>query len=201
MLTLRKELWVAIVAALTAACSPPTTDQRADEEELGSQVVPQGALQKTPAAQDRVDLPTEEMTAVTVPDAISSLRKEFQGRLAGIYTTASSSSMIVVRLKGEDAPPRRVLKAAGQEIIIEFEAGAEHSVGELVAAYENKVPAIQALFPTLQGIGTDEKTGEIVVVVAAQGPAAEAALGKREDLLRLLKRPVRIEITANATME
>lgn len=198
---MRKQLWVAIVAALAVACSPPTTDQRAGEDELGSQVVPQRALQKAHAPQDNVDLTTKEMTAASVPDAVDNLRKEFEGRLAGIYMTSSPGSKIVVRLKGEDSPPRRVLKVARQEIVVEFEAGGQHSVGELVAAYENNIPAIQALFPTLQGIGTDEKTGEIVVVVAVQGPAAEAALGKREDLLRLLKHPVRIEITANETKE
>jgi streptogrisin C len=163
---------------------------KTDAEALSASTgIPFGQALKAVRAQD------------SAANSVTELRREFGGRVAGIYTVLSPDYKIVVRLKGQGAPNRRMLKLADGDVPIEFETGAQHSVDELVAAYEKNFAAVQALFPTLQGLGTDEKTGEIVVIVAAQGSAAETVRGKRDDLFRLLGHPVKIDVVANETTD
>lgn len=128
-----------------------------------------------------------------VGDGISALRQELGGRVAGISVVYAPDYKVVVRLKGNAAPSKRMLSAASGDIPVEFVTGAAASIEEMVASFERNLPAIRDLFPTLQGIGTDERTGEIAIVVHAAGSAAQVAKGKRDDLFKLLGHPVRIE--------
>lgn len=102
---------------------------------------------------------------------------------------------MVVRLKGAAPANRRLLKLADGDVPVEFEVGASATVDELVAAYERNYAAIKQLLPTLQGLGTDERTGDIMLLVQAAGSAAETVGGKKDDLFELLGHPVRIEVT------
>lgn len=141
----------------------------------------------------------EAMKAVRAQDGlgdeIDRLRKEFSGRIAGVYLVYEPEYKMVVRLKGQAPVNRRLLKLADSEVPVEFEVGASATAEELVAAYQRNLPAIRELFPTLQGLGTDERTGEIAVIVQAAGTAAETVRGKRDDLFKLLGHPIRIEVT------
>lgn len=127
-------------------------------------------------------------------DELDKLRKEHSGRVAGIYFVYEPEFKVVVRLKGQGAVDRRSLSLADGPVPVEFETGAEATAEELVDAYQRNLPAIRELFPTLQGLGTDERTGEVTVIVQAAGTAAETVRGKRDDLFKLLGHPVRIEV-------
>jgi hypothetical protein len=129
-----------------------------------------------------------------IGDEIDKIRKEHSGRIAGIYFVYEPEYKMVVRLKGQAPVNRRLLKLADAEVPVEFEIGAGATTDELVDAYQRNLPAIRTLFPTLQGLGTDERTGEITVVVQATGTAAQTVRGKKDDLLKLLGHPVRIEV-------
>lgn len=136
-----------------------------------------------------------------VGDGIDGLRRELGGRVAGISVVYDPEYKVVVRLKGNAAPSKRMLSAVSGDVPVEFVTGAAASVEEMVASFDRNYPAIKALFPTVQGIGTDERTGEIAVVVYATGSAAQVAKGKRDDLFKLLGHPVRIETVAQEAVD
>jgi streptogrisin C len=127
-------------------------------------------------------------------DEIDKIRKEYSGRIAGIYFVYQPEYKMVVRLKGQAPVNRRLLKLADSEVPVEFETGATATTDELVDAYQRNLPAIRTLFPTLQGLGTDERTGEIAVIVQATGTAAQTVRGKKDELFKLLGHPVRIDV-------
>lgn len=134
-------------------------------------------------------------------EGVSALRQELGGRVAGISVVYDPEYKVIVRLKGNASPSKRMLVAASGDVPVEFVTGASSSVEEMVANFDRNLPAIRNLFPTLQGIGTDEKTGEIAIVVYATGSAAQAAKGKRDDLFKLLGHPVRIDTVEQAAVD
>lgn len=136
-----------------------------------------------------------------IGDEIDKIRKEFSGRIAGIYFVYAPEYKMVVRLKGQAPANRRLLKLADAEVPVEFETGASATTEELVAAYQRNLPAIRTLFPTLQGLGTDERTGEIAVVVQATGTAAQTVRGKKDELFKLLGHPVRIDVVERGSSD
>lgn len=134
-------------------------------------------------------------------DEIAALRQELGGRVAGISVSYDPEYRIVVRLKGNAAPSKKMLAASSGNVPIEYVTGAQATTDEMVANFERNLPAIRALFPTLQGLGTDERTGEITVVVFAEGAAQAVAKGKKDDLFKLLGHPVRIETVSTQTVD
>lgn len=134
-------------------------------------------------------------------DIVDELRREFGGRVAGVHVVHNPDYKVVVRLKGAAAPSKRMLNRGGSDIPIEFVTGAESTAEEQVAAYSARLDQIRAILPTVQGVGTDEKTGEVAIIVTATGPAALAARGKRDDLVKLLGHPVRIETVEQETRD
>ncbi len=134
-------------------------------------------------------------------DEVDRLRREFGGRVAGVSVEYAPVYKLIVRLKGNAAPNKRMLRLASGDVPVEFVTGAQSSTEEMVAAFDRNFDAIRGLFPTVQGIGTDEKSGEIAVIVAASGSAADAARGKKDDLFKLLGHPVRIQTVAQETRD
>lgn len=127
-------------------------------------------------------------------DEIGRLRDEFRGRVAGIHVEHSPEYRIVVRLKGSGKVSARTLQKQESSVPVEFVDGASATVEEMVTDMMAALPQIKALLPTLQGLGTDEKTGEVVLNVYAVGAGASVASGKRDDVAKLVGHPVRIEI-------
>lgn len=126
-------------------------------------------------------------------DTVSELRQEFRGRLAGISIEHDPEYTIVVRLKGNAQPNARSLRLPSGTVPIRFVAGAHSTVDEMVASYSSRIEQIRAIVPTVQALGVDERTGEIALTVFAVGPAALEVRGKRDELVRLLGHPVRID--------
>jgi streptogrisin C len=182
---------------------PMDTENRADPGEQGQSVsTREAAIQadaQSLASSQGISL-SEATKAVgaqdSVGDEIDRVRQEFAGRVAGIYFEYKPEYKIIVRLKGETAVVPRLLKLPGAEVPMEFESGASATAEELVAAFERNFTAIKALLPTLQGIGTDERTGEIMLLVQATGGAVETVRSKKDQLVTLLGHPVRIEVAA-----
>jgi hypothetical protein len=77
---------------------------------------------------------------------------------------------------------------------IAFETGAGATVAELVSAGQRNLSALRSRLPTLQGIGTDERTGELVLTVFATGREAEAAKSRAAEMKTLLGVPSRIDV-------
>jgi hypothetical protein len=79
---------------------------------------------------------------------------------------------------------------------VAFETGAPATLDALVASIQSNLPALKTLFPTLDGIGTDESTSQIVLTVyAPDAVTAAASKAKEGQVAALLKQPFRIETT------
>lgn len=128
---------------------------------------------------------------------VSKLRREFAGRLAGLYRESEGDYRLVVRLKGLPAVPDRWIGAGRERMRIQFLAGAPATLVEILDKLAASTPAIAARLPGLMGTGVDERTGEVVLDVHATGEEEEErARAARPDLERLLGHPVRIEVSA-----
>ena len=128
---------------------------------------------------------------------IGRLRKTHKARLAGIALEHQPVYRVRVLLTGTKPVPAEEHSLGGSTLPVVFETGARATLEKLVAAMTVHQAALKRLYPTMSGMGTDERTGEIVVYVyaptAAEAAAAKAKLPEAQALLGGL--PVRIEIT------
>lgn len=128
---------------------------------------------------------------------IGRLRKTYKLRLAGIILDHQPVYRVRVRLTGTSPVAAQVHKLGGSTLPVIFETGAAATVDALVEAMTAKAEPLKRLYPTLAGMGADERTSEIVLDVyapsAEEAAAARAKLGEAQALLGV---PVRIEITA-----
>ena len=129
-------------------------------------------------------------------DVIDRMRRQYQGRLAGIVIEHKPDYRLRVRLTGAEAVAAQSVSLGGSTLPIVFETGAPATVDALVASIEGNLAALKTLLPTLDGIGTDERTSQIVLTVyAADAVTAAAAKAKEAEVAALLKQPIRIETT------
>ncbi|HYW17240.1 MAG TPA: hypothetical protein VE891_13945 [Allosphingosinicella sp.] len=129
-------------------------------------------------------------------DVIDRMRSQYQGRLAGIVIEHKPAYRLKLRLTGSEAVAAQSVSLGGSTLPIAFEIGAPATVDALVASIQSNLPALKTLFPTLDGIGTDESTSQIVLTVyAPDAVTATAAKAKEAQVAELLKLPFRIETT------
>jgi hypothetical protein len=127
---------------------------------------------------------------------VSKLRREFADRLAGLYRESAGDYRLVVRLKGAAPVPDRWIGSGRDRMRIQFLDGASATLAEILEKVAANMAAIGTRLPSLMGTGVDERTGEVMLMVHAQGEDAEHARGAEPALERLLGNPVRIEISA-----
>ena len=130
----------------------------------------------------------EETVAAT--DAI---RAAYRGRIAGIAVEHGAQFRIIVLLTGAEAVPDRTIRAAGMEVPILFRTGAAASREQIVAAMERHQPAIRAALKGAPGMGLDQRSGELVLVVHAADLARESAEALDARFEALTGVPVRIQ--------
>ncbi|HJQ36946.1 MAG TPA: hypothetical protein VKB93_07395 [Thermoanaerobaculia bacterium] len=127
---------------------------------------------------------------------IGRLRKTYKSRLAGIIVDHQPVYRVRVRLTGPSPVAPQEHKLGGSTLPVVFETGATATVDALVQAMSTHAEALKRLYPTLAGMGADERTSEIVLDVyaptAEEAAAAKAKLGEAQALLGV---PVRIAIT------
>lgn len=128
---------------------------------------------------------------------IGRLRRVHKARLAGIILEHQPVYQLRVRLTGTRPVPAEEHALGGSRLPVVFETGAKATIDELVTAITVHQAALGHLYPTLSGLGTDERTGEIVVYVyAPTADAADAAKAKFPQARAVLGQPARIEITS-----
>lgn len=128
---------------------------------------------------------------------VSRLRKTHKARLAGIVLDHQPVYRLRVRLTGTLPVAAQEHALGGSRLPVVFETGAKATIDALLASISAHQAALQRLYPTLSGIGTDERTSEIVVYVyAPDAKAADAARAKFHEAQALLGQPARLEITA-----
>ena len=129
---------------------------------------------------------------------IGQLRKTYKSRLAGIAIEHQPVYRVRVLLTGTKPVAAQEHKLGGSPLPVVFETGAKATLDELVAAMTANVDALKRIYPTLAGMGTDERTGEIVLdVYAPDAKDAAAAKAKLPEAQKLLGVTFRIDITSS----
>ncbi|HLL31666.1 MAG TPA: hypothetical protein VK403_11775 [Allosphingosinicella sp.] len=190
--------WLALAALTGAAAAAPTEDPRRIDP-----VQPAETARYPDAAEVALGGRISEAEAkrrlrlqeVSAPH-VSKLRREFAGRLAGLYQESEGDYRLVVRLKGEASVADRWIGSGPDRIRIQFLVGAPATLAETLEKVAAAMPAIGAQLPGLMGTGVDERTGEVMLNVYAVGEDVERARAAEPALERLLGHPVRIEISA-----
>lgn len=130
-------------------------------------------------------------------EIVADIRDTLRGRVAGIYAEYSPKFTVVVRLKGNGSPPKKAYDLA-QRHSIRFETGAKFTVEELVESYDRNFEQIKALVPSVQGIGIDEKNGQIVISILNKDDQNNQA---KNQIKKLLGKPVKFEVQEIETSE
>jgi len=125
---------------------------------------------------------------------IGDLREEFKDRLAGIYVEHYPVYRIVVRLTGNLQIPNRELKIGDDNLRIDFLHGQEYKSMDLQNALNNNWNKLRHVFKELQGGGTNEKTGEVELVIYMAEKNIEIIEEMHATAREILKVPVRIKV-------
>lgn len=128
---------------------------------------------------------------------VAELRQILKGRIAGIYSESQPNFTLVVRLKGKENPPKKANDFA-MKYPIRYELGAEYTLDELTECYNRHFEKIKALLPNMQGIGVDEKSGEIVIDILRQDAENRKA---QNQIKSILAKPIRFEIQDAETVD
>lgn len=99
--------------------------------------------------------------------ATESIREQYKHRLAGISIEHRPGYRIIVLLTGSETVPNRVVSAGGKHVPIVFRTGARATGEEIVTAMVRHREAIRAVLPRVSGMGLDQRTGELVMMVRA----------------------------------
>ncbi|HEX6096246.1 MAG TPA: hypothetical protein VF432_07985 [Thermoanaerobaculia bacterium] len=128
---------------------------------------------------------------------IGQLRRTHRARLAGIVIEHQPVYRVRVRLTGTVPVAPQEHKLGGSRLPVVFETGAKATLAELTTAMSVHMDALRRIYPTLAGMGTDERTGEIVLdVYAPTASEADAARAKFAEAQALLGVPARLEIAS-----
>ena len=127
---------------------------------------------------------------------LTALRAQVESRYAGAYIDNGANYGLVIRLTGDAAVPNEAVAVPAGKFPVRYEVGAGASLASLIAAIRTKLGALQLALPGLQGVGTDERTGQIVATVHATAIEASALKGREAELSTLVGHPVRVDTVA-----
>ena len=132
-----------------------------------------------------------QQASVTATDAIAA---RYAARLAGITIEHVPAFRIVVLLKGDLPVPDDSVVIDGEPVPIAFVTGARATHVELVQAITAYQATIRASLSGPPGLGIDQRSGEVVAIVARRDVAREGAEPLRERLAALIRVPVRLRV-------
>ena len=93
------------------------------------------------------------------------IRAEFRARLVGISIDHVPQLRIVVLLTGSAPVAERQIVAAGVTLPILFRTGASASGDDVVRAMLQRGPELAKLLPKARGMGLDQRSGELVILL------------------------------------
>ncbi|MGI4733415.1 MAG: hypothetical protein ACRYFW_16980 [Janthinobacterium lividum] len=136
--------------------------------------------------------------SVAATDAIAD---RYAARLAGIAVEHRPAFRIDVLLTGDDPVPDQALDLPGAVVPVIFHVGARATRTELVQAITTYQAPIRASLAAPPGMGIDQRTGEIVLIVAAADVAREGAGPLHERLAALTGVPVRLRVVDRPALD
>lgn len=99
--------------------------------------------------------------------ATDSIQNAYRHRLAGISIEHMPDFRIVVLLTGSEPVPGRTIFAGGMYVPVEFRTGGGATRDEIIAAIREHQAEIKTALP-VRGMGVDQRTGELVLMVSAE---------------------------------
>ena len=186
----------AAAGAQVAAPSPPAALQSADE----------AIAQDAAAIADRFAVPADEMArqlraqeaSVAATDALAA---RFADRLAGIAIEHRPTLRIDVLLTGEEPVADQLLAIPGDTVPVAFRAGAPATRTELVQAITAYQATIRASLVGPPGMGVDQRSGELVVIVSSVDVAREGVGPLRDRLAALTHVPVHLRVVDQPALD
>ncbi|MGA1799243.1 hypothetical protein VH567_10745 [Sphingomonas sp. 4RDLI-65] len=126
--------------------------------------------------------------------ATDALRATFADRWAGISVEHLPDYRIVVLLTGSEPVADQAIGAGGMTVPVVFRTGAAATREAVLAAIATYQAQIRASLPHPPGIGLDQRTGEMVVVISSGDAALDRGGALRERIAALTGMPVRIDV-------
>jgi hypothetical protein len=124
--------------------------------------------------------------------ATQAIAAEFADRLAGIAIDHVPGFRIVVLLAGGPPVPGRILPAGGMTVPVDFRTTTSATHAQLLAALSQYQAAIRASLRRPPGIGIDQRTGELVVLVAGVDADRDGVATLQARFAALTGVPVRV---------
>lgn len=176
----------AISAATLATAPPLERDAGTIADRLG--IAPAAAL-----AQLRL-----QEASVAATDEIAA---RFADRLAGIAIEHTPQFRIVVRLTGDEPVASERIELGGERVDIVYVEGATASHLAMVQAISTHQAAIRASLINPPGLGIDQRSGELVAVVARADVAREGRQALRDRLATLTGVPIRLRVVNEPALD
>lgn len=140
--------------------------------------------------------PDEAMRRLHVQEAsvpiTDALAAEFAARLAGISIEHRPGYRVVVLLTGTEPVPDRLVPVADTVVPVTFRTGARATRTELVSALQRHQAEIRAALIRPPGMGVDQRSGELVVIVGTADADAFAPGELQAQLAARTGVPVRV---------
>lgn len=162
--------------------------------------------QDAAAVANRLGVPADQaerslrLQEASVP-ATDAIAMRFARRLAGIAIEHRPGFGVAVLLTGNEPVAAETLDLAGERVSVTYLTGARASHTDLVQAITTYQAAIRASLLSPPGLGIDQRTGELVAVVAGRDVAREGADALRDRLAQLTRVPVRLRIADQSSVD
>jgi hypothetical protein len=126
--------------------------------------------------------------------ATDALRETFKDRWAGIAIEHLPTYRIVVLLTGTDPVVDQSIVAGGMTVPIVFRTGAPETREAVLAAINAYQAKIRDALPHPPGLGVDQRTGELVVMIASGDAGLDRDDALRKRIAAMTSVPVRIDV-------
>ena len=180
-------LGLAFVLTAAAPIDPPPIVQ-SEAEALAQDATVYARRYDVPVAEAMRRLVVQQASV----GAIDRLRASFHDRLAGLVIEHRPLFRIVVLLTGDVPEPDTIL-GDGLALPVTFRTGARATHDRIVAAIEGHQAELAAAFATPPGLGVDERTGALAILVRPQDATGEAATATAARLEDIAGVPVELE--------
>jgi len=134
-----------------------------------------------------------KLQAAASDKLVVQLKEEFKERFAGVYIEHTPVDRLVVRLKGDANIADRKLDVDGDVLLIKFIAGQSYTKVQLQEALAKNRNELKKSIEDLQGMYTDDRTGEVVLDVYMEKNDPVKINEMRHFSENILKVPVRVD--------
>lgn len=184
-----------MAAAAALALLPAAAAAQSPHVQTSAEALAQDAAEYARAAGVSLEAAMQRLRAqqesVPFTDA---LRRTYGDRLAGISIEHQPQYRIVVLLTGTEPVPDQVIAAGGMQVPVVFLTGARATREQIIAAITRHGATIRSLYPGAAGMGADQRTGELVLLMKVAVADRHGVAEIEDRLAALTGVPVRVRL-------